>query len=80
VKADPLTASPHHTVVDGAYDAIRAAVIRPRQIRPGSSPGPVSFVLHDIGTEPRARELSAALHSALYGDLDPLARAVSETS
>ncbi len=81
-KADALTADPHHTVRDSAYDAIRAAVIRlirTRQVRPDSSAGPVYFVLHDIDGEPRARELAAALHAALYGDLEPLTRAVPET-
>lgn len=82
-KADVLTAGPHQTVKNGVYDAIRAAIIRlirTRQIRPDSSAGPVYFVLHDIDSKPRARELAAALHAALYGDLAPLARAVPETS
>ncbi|GLW47613.1 hypothetical protein Stsp02_32750 [Streptomyces sp. NBRC 14336] len=67
----------------GAYDAIRAAVIRlirSREIRSDSSAGPVYFVLYDVESEPRARELAAALHAALYGDLEPLARAVPEAS
>ncbi|MFH8260528.1 hypothetical protein [Streptomyces roseolus] len=83
VKADALTAGPEHTVGDNAYDAIRAAVIRligAREIRSDSSAGPVYFVLYNVETEGRARELAAALHAALYGDLAPLARAVPETS
>ncbi|MFE5883819.1 hypothetical protein [Streptomyces hydrogenans] len=82
-KADALTADPHHTVSDSAYDTIRAAVIRlirSREIRPDSSAGPVYFVLHDIDSEPRARELAAALHATLYGDLESIARAVPEAS
>ncbi|MGW4519034.1 hypothetical protein ACWEO4_45840 [Streptomyces sp. NPDC004393] len=82
VKADALTA-PHHTIDTAAYDAIRTAVIlliRSHEIRPDSSAGPVYFVLYDVESEHRARELAAALHAALYGDLDPLARAVPATS
>jgi hypothetical protein len=80
VKADALTA-PQHTIT--VHDAVREAVIRlirSREIRPDSSAGPVDFVLHDVGSEGRARELAAALHAALYGDLEPLARAVPSTS
>ncbi|MFI9776727.1 hypothetical protein ACIHCV_18710 [Streptomyces sp. NPDC051956] len=44
--------------------------------RPDSSAGPVYFVLHDVDSKPRARELAAAPHSALYGNLEPLARAL----
>ncbi|MGW4985735.1 hypothetical protein [Streptomyces mirabilis] len=83
VKADTLTAGPDHTIVDSTYDAIRAAVIqliRSRQIRADSSAGPVYFVQYDVESEQRARDLAAALHAALYGDLDPLARAAPETS
>ncbi|OKK02418.1 hypothetical protein AMK26_22430 [Streptomyces sp. CB03234] len=83
VKADALTAGQDHTVGDDAYDAIRAAVIRliqAREIRSDSSAGPVYFVLYDVETEHRARELAAALHAALYGDLEPLTRAVPEAS
>ncbi|MFD9052850.1 hypothetical protein [Streptomyces zaomyceticus] len=81
IKADTLTA-PEHTVDTSAYDAVRAAVgrlVRAGQVRPDSYPGPVYFVLHDVDSEPRARELAAALHAALYGDLEPLARAVPPT-
>ncbi|MFD8887543.1 hypothetical protein ACFV0H_34405 [Streptomyces erythrochromogenes] len=83
VKADALTSGPHHAVDDSAYDAIRTAVIHlihGREIRSDSSAGPVYFVLYDVDDEPRARELAAALHAALYGDLEPLARAVPEPS
>ncbi|MFM9584250.1 hypothetical protein [Streptomyces caniscabiei] len=31
--------------------------------------GPVYFVLYDVETKGHARELAAALHAALYGDL-----------
>ncbi|MGW7201302.1 hypothetical protein [Streptomyces chryseus] len=82
VKADALTA-PQHSIDTAVYDAVREAVIqliRSRQIRPDSSAGPVYFVLHDVDSEPRARELAAVLHAALYGDLEPLARAAPQTS
>ncbi|MEU4733125.1 hypothetical protein AB0G21_33515, partial [Streptomyces sp. NPDC023588] len=74
---------PDHSVHDSVYDAIRTVVIRlirNREIRSDSSAGPVYFVLYDVETEGRARELAAALHAALYGDLGPLVRAVPETS
>ncbi|MET9779286.1 hypothetical protein ABZ023_34440 [Streptomyces sp. NPDC006367] len=79
VKADTLTAGPHHLIDDSVYDAVRAAVIhliRSREIRPDSSAGPVYFVLYDVESEQRAREIAAALHAALYEDLQPLAHAV----
>ncbi|MGW2322404.1 hypothetical protein [Streptomyces sp. CG1] len=78
VKADMITA-PQHTVADPVYDAVRTAVIeliRAGEIRSDSSAGPVYFVLHDVATEQRARELAAALHAALYGNLAPLAHAM----
>ncbi|MGW8688007.1 hypothetical protein ACWGNN_44765 [Streptomyces sp. NPDC055817] len=82
VKADALTA-PQHTITTAVQDAVREAVallIRSREIRPDSSAGPVHYVLHDVDSEGRARELAAALHAALYGDLEPLTRAVPPTS
>ncbi|MFJ9968760.1 hypothetical protein [Streptomyces avermitilis] len=82
VKADMITA-PQHAVADSVYDAIRTAVIqlmRAGEIRSDSSAGPVYFVLHDVATEQRARELAAALHAALYGHLAPLARALPPAS
>lgn len=81
VKADALTA-PQHVIDTTAYDAVRTAVIqliRSHEIRPDSSAGPVYFVLYDVEREDRARELAAALHAALYGDLGPLDRAVPDT-
>lgn len=81
VKADALTADPHHTVTDDA-EAIRAAVIRlirAREVRSDFCASPVYFVLYDVETEGRARELAAVLHAALYGDLAPLTRAAPET-
>ncbi|WP_406110471.1 hypothetical protein OG698_46750 [Streptomyces sp. NBC_01003] len=61
------------------YNAVREAVIhliRSQEIRPDSSAGPVYFDLHDVDSEGLARELAAAL----YGDLQPLARAVPHAS
>ncbi|GAA3078782.1 hypothetical protein [Streptomyces glomeratus] len=58
---------------------LRAVVIRlihSREISPDSSCGPVYFVLYDLESEDRARELAAAL----YGDLGPLTQAVPDTS
>ncbi len=81
VKADALTAF-EHDIDAMVYDAVRNAVIRlirSREIRPDSSAGPVYFVLYDLANEDRARELAAALHAALYGDLGPLAQAVPDT-
>ncbi|RFC71046.1 hypothetical protein [Streptomyces sp. AcE210] len=82
VKADALTA-PQHTIDSAVYNAVREAVIRiirSKEIRPDSSAGPVCFDLHDVDSEVRARELAAALHAALYGDLEPLTRAVPPTT
>ncbi|MGW2207410.1 hypothetical protein [Streptomyces sp. NPDC001774] len=78
VKADALTA-PQHSIGSAVHEAVQAAVsrlVRSRQIRPDSSAGPVYFLLYDVDSEHRARELAAALHAALYGDLEPLVRAV----
>ncbi|MFD0367972.1 hypothetical protein [Streptomyces sp. NPDC127114] len=82
IKADTLTA-PELTVDPSVYEALRDAIVRlidDREIRPDSYAGPVYFVLHDVGSESRARELAAALHAALYGDLEPLALAVPSRS
>ncbi|MFF4575941.1 hypothetical protein [Streptomyces sp. NPDC001410] len=82
VKADMITA-PQHAVADSVYDAVRAAVIqliRAGEIRSNSSAGPVYFVLHDVAEEGRARELAAALHAALYGNLASLALAMPTAS
>lgn len=79
VKADALTAAPQHTVDDTAHDAIRAAALRLArrgEIRPNSGPGPGHYTLYGVPSEERARELAAALHAALYGDLQPLLSAV----
>lgn len=80
VKADALTAAPQHAVDDTTHDAIRAATLRlarSGEIRPGSGLGPVHYTLNGVKSEDRARELAAALHAALYGDVEPLTRAVS---
>ncbi|MFE5548888.1 hypothetical protein ACFQ71_34385 [Streptomyces sp. NPDC056534] len=79
VKADTLTA-PQHTINTPVHDAIDKAVTHltgTRQIRSDSFAGPAYYVLHDIVSEPRARELAAALHTALYGNPSPLTTPLS---
>ncbi|MEU0414764.1 hypothetical protein ABZ307_44335 [Streptomyces griseorubiginosus] len=79
VKADVLTAGAGHRVDAAVNEALRAAIVRlvrERQAGPDAYAGPVYFMLHDVPNEDRARELAAAFHAALYGDLQPLARAV----
>lgn len=78
VKADALTAA-QHAVDDVAQDAIWAAALRLArrgEIRFDSGPGPVHYTLYGVPSEERARELAAALHAALYGELQPLLSAV----
>ncbi|MGW3661413.1 hypothetical protein ACWD6R_39935 [Streptomyces sp. NPDC005151] len=79
VKADALTAGPGHVVGDTVNDAVRAAIARlvsSREIYTDAYAGPIYFMLHGVRSEERARELAAALHAAVYGDLEPLTRAV----
>jgi hypothetical protein len=79
VKADALTAGPGHVVADAVNVAMQAAIVRLVHEREASSDahaGPVYFMLHGVPSEGRARELAAAFHAALYGDLGPLRRAV----
>ncbi|MGW4568213.1 hypothetical protein ACWEN3_39590 [Streptomyces sp. NPDC004561] len=79
VKADTLTAGSGHTVADAGNDAVRAAILRlvhNHEADFGAYTGPVYFMMHGVGNEERARELAAALHAALYGELEPLSRAV----
>lgn len=79
VKADALTAGPGHVVDDAVNVAMRAAVVRlmdGREAGPDAFAGPVYFMLHGVTSEARARELAAAFHAALYGNLGPLHRAV----
>ncbi|MGW7646900.1 hypothetical protein [Streptomyces bobili] len=79
VKADTLTAGPGHAVDADVSEAARDAVrrlVRDGEVRSDAYAGPVYFVLHGVQSEARARELAAALHAALYGDLEPLTRAV----
>ncbi|MCZ4126125.1 hypothetical protein [Streptomyces sp. H39-S7] len=82
VKADPLTAAAGHVIDDCAHEAVCRAVIRlvrSGEISASSGPGPGYYTLNGVASEGRARELAAALHAALYGDLKPLARAVPTT-
>ncbi|MDX3633398.1 MULTISPECIES: hypothetical protein [Streptomyces] len=82
VKADTLTAGPGHTVDDIVNDAIRASIthmIQNREIGADAYTGPIYFMMHNVSSEERARELAAALHAALHGDLEPLHRAVAPT-
>ncbi|MDF3292679.1 hypothetical protein [Streptomyces silvisoli] len=79
VKADTLTAGPGHAVADTVNDALRDAItrlIQSREVDLDAYTGPIYFMMHGVRSEERARELAAALHAALYGDLEPLARAV----
>lgn len=78
-----MITAPQHVVADSVYDAVRAAVtqlLRAGEIRSDSSAGPVYFVQHDVAEEDRGRELAAALHAALHGNLAPPARAMPTTS
>ncbi|MGI3222694.1 hypothetical protein ACRJ4B_00450 [Streptomyces sp. GTA36] len=78
IKADALTA-PDHVVDDTINHTIRAAVarlVRSGEIHADAIAGPVYLAWHGVQGEDRARELAAALHAALYGDVQPLALAV----
>ncbi|WP_369228611.1 hypothetical protein AB5J52_49200 (plasmid) [Streptomyces sp. R39] len=80
VKADTLTAGSGHTVDDAVNDAARASITRlvqNREVDLDAYTGPIYFMMHGVSSEARARELAAALHAALYGDLEPLNREVS---
>jgi phosphoribosylamine-glycine ligase len=82
VKADTLTAGSGHVAADDVNEAVRAAIARlvqSHEVDWSAYPGPVYFVMHGVQSEERARELAAALHAALYGDLELLARAVPPT-
>ncbi|MFF4828984.1 hypothetical protein [Streptomyces sp. NPDC001312] len=79
VKADTLTAGREYSVDDTVYNAVRAAItrlVRNREVGLDAYTGPVYFMMHSVSSESRARELAAALHAALHGDLEPLNRAV----
>ncbi|TQJ92748.1 hypothetical protein FBY22_3663 [Streptomyces sp. SLBN-31] len=83
VKADTLPAGPGHTVENAVNDAAQAAIARlvqSREIELDAYAGPVYFMMHGLRSEDRARELAAAFHAALYGDLQPLTRAVPATA
>ncbi|WP_406177903.1 hypothetical protein [Streptomyces canus] len=83
VKADTLTAGSGHFVDDTVNDAIRAAItclVHHREVGADAYTGPIYFMMHSVSSEERARELAAALHAALHGDLEPLNRAVPPTS
>ncbi|MCK7625199.1 hypothetical protein MUU72_19160 [Streptomyces sp. RS10V-4] len=78
VKADTLTAGPEFSLDDAVNDAVRDAItrlVRIREVGLDAYTGPVYFMMHGLSTEDRARELAAALHAALHGDLEPLHRA-----
>jgi hypothetical protein len=82
VKADTLPAGSAHEVADAVNEAVRAAITRlvhSHEADLDAYKGPIYFMLHGVRSEARARELAAALHAALYGDLEPLARAVPPT-
>jgi hypothetical protein len=78
VKADALTA-PGHVIDDTVQHAIRTALVhlaRTGEISNDSYTGPIYYALFDVADAVRARELAAAPHAALYGDVELLARAV----
>ncbi|MFE5402161.1 hypothetical protein ACFQ9Z_12300 [Streptomyces sp. NPDC056580] len=82
VKADTLTAGPRHVVSDVVNEEVRAAMTRlveRGEVDWGAYMGPIYFMMHGVRPEERARELAAALHAALYGDLEPLTRSVPPT-
>ncbi|MET8954770.1 hypothetical protein ACWEO4_45295 [Streptomyces sp. NPDC004393] len=82
VKADTLTAGPGQAVADAVNEEVRAAITRlveRREVDWGAYTGPIYYMMHGLRSEERARELAAALHAALYGDLEPLTRAVPPT-
>ncbi|WP_327722024.1 hypothetical protein OG381_46495 [Streptomyces sp. NBC_00490] len=82
VKADTLTAGPGHLVDDTVNDAIRAAITRlvhHREAGADAYMGPVYFMMHNVASQERARELAAALHAALHGNLQPLNHAIPPT-
>ncbi|MFF1632088.1 MULTISPECIES: hypothetical protein [unclassified Streptomyces] len=79
VKADALTVGPGHSVDETVNGALRAAIMRlvdGREAGSDAYAGPVYFMLHGVPSEERARELAATFHAALYGELEPLNRAV----
>jgi len=83
VKADTLTAGPGHSVDDTVNDAVRAAItymVHTREVDADAYTGPIYFMMHSVSSQGRARELAAALHAALHGDLEPLHRAIPPTS
>ncbi len=82
VKADTLTAGPGHSVDDTVNDAVRNAInrlVHHREVGVDAYSGPIYFMMHNVSSEERARELAAALHAALHGDLEPLNRAIPPT-
>ncbi|WP_435059670.1 hypothetical protein [Streptomyces sp. bgisy060] len=80
VKTDTSTAAPGHTVSAPTAAAVSEAIDRLRDRREARTApwpaGPGHTVLYDIAGEERARQIAAALHAALHGDLTPLASAV----
>ncbi|MFE4972716.1 hypothetical protein ACFRAR_11425 [Kitasatospora sp. NPDC056651] len=78
VRADTLTALGHQ-VDDEVQVALSEAAVRlvaSGELSSGSSPGPVHITLRGVADLERARELAAAVHAALLGDLVPLRHAV----
>ncbi|MFE6475697.1 hypothetical protein [Streptomyces rochei] len=59
VKADALPV-PQHSIDTAAHDVV-IRLVRARQICPDSTVDPIYFVLYDVDSESRARELAAAL-------------------
>ncbi len=75
--------APGHVVAEAAAAIVRKAIVHlllNREVRKYASVGPDYVQLNGITSEQRARELAAAVHAALYGDPEPLARAVPSIS
>jgi hypothetical protein len=79
VKADALTTGPGRSVDDTVNQALRAAIVHLVHVRQAGADaykGPIYFMLYDVPSEKRDRALAAAFQAALYGDTEPLRRAV----
>lgn len=73
-KTDTWT-TPSWDVPDTAKDLLRTVIIglfRDQVVTGGSTVGPDYIILNGLKTPEQARQLAAAVHAALYGDLTAL--------